>query len=396
MASKEEKHGQRFEHFLREFLHPLLLGGDLHIGLPINREESEFFRVAGTNDQQRILLSQIEDARERTCLEWTRARLGLPIFPEDQATLSWTIAVYNLLFLSHPIAETWGTGGSLQRVADFTLELLSLVPSPTNLREALANHSLLYGLTTMYRTDIEVKWWVGKQEFHGTQPPRRLLLWKTVRRVSENRQRTPWLEFELSEPQEKIWRVMLQKSPLTNLILPTRRWPLELHESLLSLEDGDLWRGLCAFYLEQGFIRPVGELGGAFWAASGLGQEPGPNNQSNNGGFRLLQRAAQLFYHLCALGLYLRGDELLNQLAAQLSASASPEATENHAKVLLFTFAALFDAEQQRRVLRVPKELLPNPESPLGKSLLVMRDLAKQAVPLSEHERNLAHLASVI
>ena len=402
MANKEEKLKQRHEQFFRLFVVPLVIGGEMRIGLPVNREEGEFFVMNHHSEEVKLMLSAVDEARDRTCLEWTRARLALPILEEDHETLTLACAVYNLLFMSHPVAERWGAGGSLEKLAEFTQELLEQVPEPTSLRMAMGYHSLLRGLLELHRTDIEVRWWVGKEEFHGTQPPKRLLYWKSVRRVTEHRQRTSWLSFPLNEHQVALWKELLRKSPLTNLTLLARRWPLELHDSVCSLEDGDIWRGLCYLYLKEDFTARASELCVAFWYAAGaLKQEKRPPSLPSEGaqlrvGQPALRRMAQLIYHLCALGLYLRGEALLNQLTATLSQEASAETEDLSPQLVLLTFAALYDTEMQRRVLKVPKELRGEGESALDKSIQLWRKVVGQTKLNEEHERRLSYLTAVL
>jgi hypothetical protein len=401
VASKEEKLVQRHEQFFRLFVVPLVIGGEMRIGLPVNREEGEFFLMNHHSEEVKLMLSTVDDARERSCLEWTRARLALPILQEDPETLILACALYNLLFMSHPVAERWGTGGSLDKLTEFTHELLEKVPEPTTLRAAMAYHSLLKGLFDLYRTDVEVRWWVGKEEFHGTQPPKRLLYWKSVRRVTELLQRTSWLSFPLNVQQSNLWKELLRKSPLTNLTLPTRRWPLELHDSVVSLEDGDIWRGLSYLYLKGDFISRASELCVAFWYAAGaLKQEKRLPSLPAEGALRIsrlaLLRIAQFIYHFCALGLYLRGESLINQLTATLSQEANGETDELSPRLVLLTFAVLYDTEMQRRVLKVPKELRGEGESGLDKTIQLWRKVVGQTNLNEDHEKHLSYLAAVL
>jgi hypothetical protein len=402
VGNKEEKLKQRHEQFFRLFVVPLVIGGEMRIGLPVNREEGELFLMNHHSEEVKLILSAVDEARERSCLEWTRSRLALPILQEDPETLILACAVYNLLFMSHPVAERWGTGGSLEKLTEFTHELLERVPEPTTLRAAMAYYSLLRGLFDLYRTDIEVRWWVGKEEFHGTMPPKRLLYWKSVRRVTENVQRTSWLSFQLNEQQGTLWKALLRKSPLTNLTLPTRRWPLELHDSIVSLEDGDLWRGLSSLYLKDDVTARASELCVAFWYAAGaLKQEKKlPSLPTEGAQPRVsqlaLRRIAQFIYHLCALGLYLRGEGLLNQLTATLSQENNAAGDDLSPHLVLLTFAALYDTEMQHHTLKVPKELRGESSSALDKSIQLWRKVVGQTNLNEDHQKRVLYLASVL
>jgi hypothetical protein len=400
VASKEEKLKQRYEQFFSQFVIPLAVGGDLRIGLPVNREEAEYFILNNHSQETRQALSAVDDERSRICLQWTRTRLGLPILEEDSATLTLACALYNLLFFSHPTADRWGAGGSLQKLAEFTKELLDKVPDPTNLRMAMAYYALLKGFLDLYRTDIEVRWWVGKENFYGTLPPKRLLYWKSVRRVTENRQKTSWLSFELGDEQVSLWREVLRKSPLTNLTLPSHKWPMELDNTILSLEDGDVWRGLCYLYLQQGFEEPVADLCGAFWFSAGAMQAGRgiPTFSSANAQARgkkmALSRMAQLIYHICTLGLFLRGESLLNQLSASLGQGESPEQTG--APLVLLTFDAIYETERQRNILKVPKEIRGEGSSPLDKCIQEWRKVVAQTWLKDAQPQRVAHVMSVL
>jgi hypothetical protein len=94
-------------------------------------------------------------------------------------------------------------------------------------------HSMLHHLFDLGRDDVRVSFWVGKREFHGAEPPARLLKWPELRRVREERWRVTVVGEAMADPlMRPIVTALLASSPLTDLFEPSR---LEPRFDLLSL-----------------------------------------------------------------------------------------------------------------------------------------------------------------
>jgi hypothetical protein len=140
----------------------------------------------------------------------------------------------NLLFLMHP-----GTNAPsvrrrrLRVVSTFATELATLPLPDVELdgerhaaRVLAERHSMLHHLFDLGRDDVRVSFWVGKREFHGAEPPSRLLKWPELRRVREERWRVTVVGEAMADPLMKpIVTAMLASSPLTDLFEPSRLEP---------------------------------------------------------------------------------------------------------------------------------------------------------------------------
>lgn len=384
----EARHRKRLRHFLLDFLQPLIAGGDLHVHLPINAEELAAFPKLLVEPELLSQHAELEEARERVVAEWTRSNVPYAPLREDPDSLALAVVVYNLLMLSHPVVTSVGGGGSAKRIASFTQRLLARIPPAEDGTAALAYHSLLHQLGQIYRTDTEVRWWVGREEFQGTNPPARLLYWKSVRRVTETKTRTNWLSSTLSAAQTDIIEALLARSPLTDMDAHPRRRPLVLRPSLLALTDADLLRSLCARLLERDPVPSgvmlaqalLGAAGCASPAPSPLGAAPAEPLAP-----AVLRHAAQLFFHFVSLALYLRGQTFLDAVAA---------AKESGGADLMRAFAALFLRERESRLLGAPRDLLGEGERPQDKATRALLSLSIEVLgeaPIDEAAQRLQH-----
>jgi hypothetical protein len=81
------------------------------------------------------------------------------------------------------------------------------------------------------RTDVDLRWWTGSERFLGTDPPKRLLAWPELRRVSETRTPRPLMELPTSgaavDPGRftVVTEQLLTRTPLTDLATLTRATP---------------------------------------------------------------------------------------------------------------------------------------------------------------------------
>ena len=257
--------------FGEEFLLPLVRGGTLKIGAPLGRRGLDGLREGGLD---RHMQAEVHAAR----LAVARELLLEPIPPPlDLEALRLAVAVHDLLFLFHPDAQ-----GALIRdrrlaeVADFAAKLARL-PKTLDPDTLVARHTMLHLLPSLGRTDVRVSFWVGRREFHGEEPPRRLTAWPSLRRVREERWRVGCFAEAASHPQgAAVVRGLLDGSPLTDLLHVERlEPPLAIGAHAERLAEPALCRLVAYRYLELGLERIGGALATAVLGELD-GRAPGP------------------------------------------------------------------------------------------------------------------------
>jgi hypothetical protein len=107
---------------------------------------------------------------------------------------------------------------------------------------------------TLGRNDTLVTFWAGQQEFRGMEPPRRLLMWRNLRRVYEERWRV-MMAAQLcgSDALRPAFLALLAASPLSDLLYPVRQDPplgLMRHAPLLRIPE--VARAVAHTYLALG------------------------------------------------------------------------------------------------------------------------------------------------
>ena len=175
----------------REFMAPLVLGGEMTPGKPIGARVALAIgeeRVAGDPD----LASHVTLARVRV------ARRLVPIdrvAPASEAEWALACALHDVVQSTNPAFDGVFRRSSAMRLLDLVDATLERVPTATDLRDALSRHTWLSRVFEIRRTDTSVSWWVGSTRFLGTDPPARLTAWPELRRV--NIERTPRALMEL-------------------------------------------------------------------------------------------------------------------------------------------------------------------------------------------------------
>jgi hypothetical protein len=215
--------------WLHHFVLPLVAGGDVRVQQPIGaRELKELYEADFARDES---AQRIGESRHAVVSELVIA----PPEPElDPDSLRLAAAMQNLLFIMHPAAGGVGVRrGRLRQLSTYSTKLATL-PLPdvemddarVTARVLAARHSLLHHLFDLGRDDVRVSFWVGKREFHGAEPPSRLLKWPDLRRVREERWRVTVIGEAMADPLMKpIVNAMLASSPLTDLFEPARLEP---------------------------------------------------------------------------------------------------------------------------------------------------------------------------
>jgi len=215
--------------WLHHFVLPIVAGGDVRVQ-----------HVVGARELK--LLLETEFGRDESALRIAEARHAIaselvltPPEPSlDEEALRLAAAMQNLLFLLHPGTNAPSVTRRRLRSLSTYATALATLPLPdldiddsrTAARVLADRHSMLHHLFDLGRDDVRVSFWVGKREFHGAEPPSRLLKWPDLRRVREERWRVTVVGEAMADPLAKpIVTAMLASSPLTDLFEPSRLEP---------------------------------------------------------------------------------------------------------------------------------------------------------------------------
>lgn len=226
--------------FLAGFVLPLVRGGELQVHKPIS--EPELRLMADDLPHASVPMVQIDDARTEVCAELV---VRAPALVLDEDELSLAASLHNLLFLSHPDAESWSVTRSMERRVLDTARHLAKRPMSMDRRRVLARHGLLHNLFHISRTDVRLRWWTGSATFFGQSPPKRLTSWKSLRRVTEEKAEADFGELLGAETIAPVVLSLIRRSPLTMLLSPERVASiLHWEELVFILRDSELARAV--------------------------------------------------------------------------------------------------------------------------------------------------------
>jgi hypothetical protein len=243
--------------WLHHFVLPLVAGGDVRVGGdPIDGQLLRQLRAAPLDDDP--MARRIAEARHAVTAE---ILLDPPPPALHDDALCLAAAMHNLLFLCHPDARRWRRRAGVER---FTVELATL-DAPSSAVELADRHSLLHHLFDLGRDDVRVRFWAGRREFQGAEPPGRLYRWAKLRRVREERWRVLVVAQATAEAGRRaLVEALLAASPLTDLLEPAREVPrLDLAPLCRWLQLPAIARAVADRYLEMGL-----ERAGPPWAAA--------------------------------------------------------------------------------------------------------------------------------
>ncbi len=248
--------------FVSDFVLPLVAGGTLHVSAPLGR--------AGYHRLRELKIPAELDGAILEARSAIAGELLVDAVPPllDAEAFRLAVAVHDLLFLFHPGTASFSVRDRrLDEVARFAGTLGSLTES-RDPQTLVARHTMLHLLPSLARTDVQVSFWVGKREFHGEEPPRRLVAWPNLRRVRQERRRVNCFAESASHPLAgAVVQMLLEGSPLTDLLHPVRlepRFSLGKHADTLS--DPELARLVAYAWLEAGVDRVGGAIAGAVLA----------------------------------------------------------------------------------------------------------------------------------
>ncbi len=198
--------------FLQHFVLPLVRGGPLRVGRPLDPDDLRAFE--DDLPHASVELVAVDEARTAVLSELV---VRPPALVLDADELRLAAALHNVLFLVHPRAdEVWVSARQLRRVATHAQELASQ-PLRPHRRRLLARHALLHNVFNVRRTDLRVSWWTGSAQFFGQEPPSRLTSWKAVRRVQEETSVATYGDLLASPEAQAVMATLLRRSPITQL-----------------------------------------------------------------------------------------------------------------------------------------------------------------------------------
>ena len=260
--------------FLGSFVLPLVTGGDLHVGEPLELETVLRWETELDGGEE---ISAIDDARGIAAAALVLRPPPL-VFGADELRLA--AALYDALALAHPASEGFTKKRARNRLAE-TARRLATVDPPTGRMELLARHTLLHRIFSLHRVDTRVSWWTGHADFRGQDPPRRLLLWQGVRRVRREHHEIP-VASVLSGDSRPALHALAAATPLTDALSlnAPHRPPFRWNGKQAILADPELCRTLLYRWLPESPDQSDDPLAAAGRAARAFeeawGKMPGP------------------------------------------------------------------------------------------------------------------------
>lgn len=215
------------DRLFRDFLAPLVLGGELRPGRPIGGKNA-------------LLLGPFSDVIDKEHLAHVDlARIGLArhVAPIDRleppTPAEWALAagLHDLVQSAHPELSGVFRGRAPARLVQVVTLLAERIAAPATVGEALSRHTWFARALEITRTDTSVSFWVGKRAFLGKDPPARLLAWPELRRVHIDKTPRPLVELpaaggHIAAPEfEAGVTAWLRKTPLTDLATCGRHAP---------------------------------------------------------------------------------------------------------------------------------------------------------------------------
>jgi hypothetical protein len=285
------------------FLLPLVKGGQVHVGRPLNEKSvtalvaawraTEPRRLAHVVGSDEVLaadeLAALRAAHSRTLLIDARPP------PLDENTFRLGAALHDLLLLSHPGFALGSDDRSRARIAEAAQRLADLGPPPSA-AEAVRRHSLLVRLPEVVQPERLVTYWLGKQLFVGRTPPSRLLAMPRLRRVNVEETRRLWLR-EVGVPAcaRAAFGALSRASPLGEALDPLRLEPAISWARILPvLRFPNLGRLIADRVIELGLLPAGGALAASLFQYASVRDSPAPSPAGVAFGIRFLAHALWL------------------------------------------------------------------------------------------------------
>lgn len=253
-----------YDRFFSGFLLPLVRGGDVQIGAPIGPGVLPYFFEAFPSngaDAADLLV-----ARQAIAADLLPEALPSRLTEDDVRV---GVALHNLLYRTHPDLESVRAGRARKRSAEWAAKALEEAREPEGRHELLERHTLVAPLFRTTRVDTVLYNWSYRYRFYGREPPARFKVWPTVRRIREEKTETAFSELSFDAAGVGLLVQLMQRSPLTALVTPTRPLPTFVwnHDMVVALRDEAVCRAVSYAHMETGLGRVAGPLGAAFDAA---------------------------------------------------------------------------------------------------------------------------------
>lgn len=226
--------------FLEHFVLPLVAGGEMHVGKPIDARRLE--AMEHELPHASVPLVAIDEARE-VVLSDIVVRPPAMVFDIDELSLA--AAVHNLLYLSHPDADGLRLTLSARAKVVATAQRFSARTRSGNRRVVMARHALLHNIFDIGRKDLKVSWWTGSASYLGQAAPQRLMRWSGVRRVRQTESRVGFSELFKGPDTAAVLVSLLRRSPLSQLLYAGSEGPhLHWEDVVFLLRDAELARSV--------------------------------------------------------------------------------------------------------------------------------------------------------
>jgi hypothetical protein len=278
--------------FVSEFLLPLVKGGALHVGRPLGPRSVERLGAVLAAAPAGFAVGEIkaslggelppEEAEALVELGRYRRRRIVDLLPAsaapplDMVTLRLGAAAHNLLSLGHPEISGRGLEARQERIAAAAVLLAGAGP-PRSVADAVSRHSLLARLPEIVRSDRTVHFWVGRRNFVGRVPPRRITALPRLRSVRVDLVRRAWLrEIGIPAVGRTAFLALNLASPLGEALDPMRlEPPLAWSRILAVLRFPALCRAVVSRALDIGVGRAGEALADALFRFASLQEPPG-------------------------------------------------------------------------------------------------------------------------
>jgi hypothetical protein len=267
------------------FLLPLVTGGQVHVGRPLDPKAVTALVAGWASTDARKRFAQLGPEELKAGEDLTKARAAhartLLLDPRppplDENTLRLGAALHNLLLLSHPAFSPAHDERSRVKLAESAMRLADLGP-PSTAAEAVRRHSLLARLPELVQPERLVSYWLGKQLFVGRTPPSRLLAMPRLRRVTVEETRRFWLrEVGIPTCARAAYGALSRASPLGEALDPLRLEPAIAWGRILPiLRFPTLARLVADRVIELGLLAAGGALSAALFQYASVRDGPTP------------------------------------------------------------------------------------------------------------------------
>lgn len=226
--------------FLERFVLPLVAGGEMHVGKPIDGKHLE--ELERELPEASVPLVAIDEAREAV-LAKVVVRPPACVFDMDELSLA--AAIHNLLFLAHPEAEGIAVSQAGRAKVIAAAQRFAARPRSASRTRVMARHGLLHNFFDIGRVDLKVSWWTGSATYQGQAAPVRLSRWPDVRRVVREETAVGFRELFHGADVAAVVVALVRRSPLSQLLFRGEHGPhLHWEDAVFVIRDAELARAV--------------------------------------------------------------------------------------------------------------------------------------------------------